>query len=235
MAAFREKCVSFNTGMKGSLIADTEAFNNLKLKTTVEDKYFHIMKLGKKLQKSSLYLLNNFIDELPTQLQFFVRAGRPANIDEALQSARVGKSVGYGGFASASGISGCNAVSIPAHNSTLQDQINDLALKMTSLTEMFKHPAQTPQQQFTGQQRSVVNNRHICFNCRGSGLCRKESKWTGATSSQPDAQCQLCSQFGHIASDCALHCSRTPLPVNQRGSGATGRGQLKRATKASSP
>ena len=218
--AFQDKYVSFSPNTRGSLIAEMEAFNNLKLgRSTVEDFYFNILKLGKKLRKSQLDLMTKFIDGLPHQLQFFVRAGRPTNIDDALQSARVGESVGYGTSNSTSphntDISHCNTASAPTR--ALQDQINNLATQVMSSTEMLKQPSHTQT-----QHHYSADNRDTCFKCHSPGHRQNACKWNGANVSLPGTKCQLCSQFGHVAADCALH-SPSRGPVNDRGSGANGR------------
>ena len=222
LGAFRDKYVSFNLSTNGSLIAEMEAFNTLKLgKSTVEDFYFNILKLGKKLKKSQLDLMTKFIDGLPDQLKFFVRAGRPTNIDDALQSARIGESVGYGtshrvsDHAEVSHQIQCNASYRPAHD--LQGQVDSLAAQVMSLTSMLRQ-ADSPSQSCGG-----ADNRDVCFKCQGPGHRRNVCKWNGSKSSQPATQCQLCEQFGHLATDCVLH-----SPVNEKGSGANGRGQLKK-------
>ena len=70
MNAFQDKYFSFSPNTRGSLIAEIKAFINLKLgRSTVEDFFFNILKLGKKLRKSQLDLMTKFIDGLPHQLQ----------------------------------------------------------------------------------------------------------------------------------------------------------------------
>lgn len=156
-----------------------EAFNKQKLgRLTVGDFYFDISKLSKKLKKSQLDLITKCIDGLPHRLQFFVRAGRSTNIDDALLSARVGESVGYGTGNGANNHTtetslphSCNAASVPARD--LQDHINNLAAQVMSLTVMLKQSTSTPI-----QHRSGADNREscICFKCQGPGHRRNVCK-----------------------------------------------------------
>ena len=80
-----------------SLIAESVAFDNLRLSQSqaIEDFHASVMDKGRKLRKSEADMLNKFISGLPSQLAFFVRAGRVESLRDALQSAKIGEAHGY--------------------------------------------------------------------------------------------------------------------------------------------
>ena len=76
---------------------ETDQFTNLKLllHQQIEDCYSQILGKGKKLSRSVQELLLKFIQELPAQLAFYVRAGNPSGINAAMTSSKMGEAYGY--------------------------------------------------------------------------------------------------------------------------------------------
>lgn len=123
----------------------------------------------------------------------------------------------------------CNAVYVPARD--LQDQINNLAAQVMPLTDMLKRSTSTPIQHHSG-----ADNIDICFKWQGPGHRRNMCKWNGSKASQPATQCQLCMQFGHVASDSTLHSDCTfsgkPERLGRQRTRAAQKGQLKRRRRS---
>ena len=79
------------------ILVETEQFSNLKLlpHQQLEDYYSQVLKKGRKLSKSDQEQLLMFIQGLPAQLAFFVRAGNPSDITSAMTAAKMGEAYGY--------------------------------------------------------------------------------------------------------------------------------------------
>ena len=79
------------------LISEAAAFDNLVLNSGQAIEEFHavVLEKGTRLNKSDRDMSNKFINGLPSQLAFFVRAGRINNFREALHSAKIGEAHGY--------------------------------------------------------------------------------------------------------------------------------------------
>ena len=85
------------------LISEAMAFDNLTLNSGQAFEEFHavVLEKGTRLNKSNRDMSNKFINGLPSQLAFFVHAGRINNFREALYSAKIGEAHGYRVHASA--------------------------------------------------------------------------------------------------------------------------------------
>ena len=95
--AFNSKYVNIDIENNPALHAESELLSKMKLAPNQSIDEFHAMLLqkGKRLKKPERDILIRFIDGLPAQLAFFVRAGRPADLESALSSAKLGESFGY--------------------------------------------------------------------------------------------------------------------------------------------
>ena len=78
------------------LITEAATFDNFTLNTGQAIKKFHsvILEKGTRLGKSTRDMSNKFINGLPSQLAFFVRAGCKHNFRDALHSAKIGEAHG---------------------------------------------------------------------------------------------------------------------------------------------
>ena len=81
LAAFELNYCVENTPV---LLVETEQFLNLKLlpHLHLEDYYSQVLEKGRKLSKSDQEQLLKFIQGLPAQLAFFVRAGNPLTLHQ---------------------------------------------------------------------------------------------------------------------------------------------------------
>ena len=97
--AFTTYNINPNPKYNAVLYAEAQTFIDLELSSSmkIEDYYGQVLKKGKRLGKSPLDLMSKFIGGLPTKLCFFVQPGRPKDIEEAMQRARVGNACGYRG------------------------------------------------------------------------------------------------------------------------------------------
>ena len=79
------------------LLVETEQFHSLRLipSQQIEDYFSKILEKGKKIKKSDQEILLKFIQGLPAQLAFFVRAGNPTDVHTALTSSKMGKSMSF--------------------------------------------------------------------------------------------------------------------------------------------
>ena len=224
---FQEHYVSMNPSTNMSLYAESAAFSNLQLGSqTLDDFHCEIVQKGHRLRKTPLDIMCKFIDGLPSSLQYFVRAGRPNTVEEALQSAKMGEAFGYrfsGTDSIGMGTTTCitkpvsvNAVKRDTTIDNLQQQIQNLTAKVDSLAT-----SSTRSQPRVGNRPTVQTFE--CYSCRGQGHRKAECCWAGRDVAKPETSCQICSQHGHPASDCTQF-----LPPqnreNQRGS-VVGRGR----------
>ena len=94
-AAFRQKYISSDN--RPILLVETEHFMNLRLlpHQQIEDYYSKIMDKGRRIHKTPQDILLKFIEGLPPQLAFFVRAGNPEDIQAALTASKLGEAYGY--------------------------------------------------------------------------------------------------------------------------------------------
>ena len=69
---------------KPVLLVETEIFQNLRLLNgqQLEDYFSKVVDKGRKINKSAQEILLKFIEGLPSQLAFFVRAGNPENMHQ---------------------------------------------------------------------------------------------------------------------------------------------------------
>ena len=93
--AFETKyCVANNPPV---LLVETEKFNSLRFLPAqqIEDYFSKIIEKRKKINKSDQEILLKFVQGLPAQLAFFVRAGNPSDLHAALTSAKMDEAFGY--------------------------------------------------------------------------------------------------------------------------------------------
>lgn len=206
-AAFmNEYCSMLNNP---SLIAESVAFDNLKLNPTqaIEDFHSVVLDKGRKLNKNNTDMTNKFISGLPPQLAFFVRAGRVSSFREALQSAKIGEAHGYRQLPSVYGqpstsISAPQSVSqapsVNAVSDSVQKQLDHITKTLDSL---LTKPVSPSPSAIVSQQRPRDSPRS-CFKCKGLNHIKSRCNWNGQGEPSPITQCQLCSQWGHGATKC---------------------------------
>lgn len=70
-----------------------------------------------------------------------------------------------------------------------------------TLPKFQKHDPQNQMQNFQPHQQNE-NDQFFCYRCNGKYHIKRNCLWNGQGESNPDAQCQICSQFGHAALQC---------------------------------
>ena len=232
--AFKVK--HMNTDNKPVLLVETEQFQSLTLlpNQQIEDYYSKIIEKGRKLSKNSQEVLLKFIQGLPSQLAFFVRAGNPEDVHAAMTSAKMGEAYGY----RASTTSATPAIgSVAAESRTpdaskihaLELSVQDLTHKLDKLVTSssganFHQTSHMCNPRTNGQASDAVSR--LCYNCQAPGHIQRRCNWA-AGPPNPSSVCQLCDQFGHLARDCKLlkdNCK--PSSGNGRHPRGTERGPL---------
>ena len=175
-----------------SLVAEEATFNTLTLKPgqPIEEFASVVQEKGRRLTKSDRDMTFKFIDGLPSQLAFFVRAGRVATLRDALHSAKLGEAHGY-----------------RSHNATqtvaTQDSLSSLTQRVQAL-ELNNVTSRQKDQSVNSNSKTRVPNRPkgACFKCTGAGHLKRSCNWNGNGQPHPDTRCQLCEEMGHLASFC---------------------------------
>lgn len=177
-----------------SLIAESLAFDNLRLSQSqpIEDFHALIMDKGRKLRKSEADMTNKFISGLPAQLAFFVRAGRVESLRDALQSAKIGEAHGYRQYnLTTSTISHASAAA-----GSVQQQLDEITKRLDELSRTSSHPEGHVQ-----PTKGPVTSR-VCYRCKGEKHIKTKCNWDGQGEPSPSTKCQLCFQMGHGAPHC---------------------------------
>ena len=173
------------------LISEAAAFDNLRLNTGQAIEEFHaiVLEKGTRLNKTDRDMTNKFINGLPSQLAFFVRAGRINNFREALHSAKIGEAHGYR-------IHTQTPSCVPTPSATSYAPVN---------------AALPPSPGATGDRKTYRGQKppRTCFSCRGVGHIKSRCNWNNQGSPDPNQTCQLCFQKGHIAPYCKQHSQRS--------------------------
>ena len=191
-------CAENNTQI---LLVETEKFTNLTLlpHQQIEDYYSQILEKGKKLSKSDQEQLLKFIQGLPAQLAFFVRAGNPSDIHTAMTSAKMGEAYGYrasplpdSSNLTVGTVSAAHSTSDNQRINSLEKSVQTLCSKLDSILVKNDCSSET----------SVRERKRSCFTCKGQGHIKRACNWKQTLSADPTALCTLCSQYGHAANDC---------------------------------
>ena len=95
--SFIERFLRPNDKNQSDFFLEEQIFDSLKLAPNqkVEDFFTILNEKAIHLQKQDRDIMTKFINGLPTQLAFFVRASNPQTSEEALASARSGDAFGY--------------------------------------------------------------------------------------------------------------------------------------------
>ena len=208
--AFTTYYINPNPKNNAVLYAEAQAFNDLELTSSmkIEDYYGQVLKKGKRLGKSPLDLMTKFIGGLPTQLRFFVQAGRPKDIEKAMQSARMGNACGYRDSTKT-----CNAASVApgrsAFSPTRDSRMDMLEEKMmTLMNAVTQMSVSNNQGQTNGGVQSTNNTciqqtkKRACYKCGGTDHMKQRCNWTGVGEKNSTIRCQVCSQEGHGTLNC---------------------------------
>jgi len=177
--------------MDPSLIMAAAMFDSLQLSPAQQLEDFHsvIWEKGKKLGKPERDLLNKFIDRLPPQLAFFVRAGRCSKFSDALNIAKTGEAFGYRGNT----ISSANSIGVVKKGDN--PSLSSLTQEVQNLSSIVQQLVLGKQQQSQQYNVSAEVTEKSCFACGGIGHVKRACSWYGRNRPDPQAMCQLCSQI----------------------------------------
>lgn len=209
---YREKYLAENN--KPMLLVETELFLNLRLlpHQQLEDYFSKIMEKGRRVNKSQQEITLKFIEGLPSQLAFFVRAGNPEDINAALTAAKLGEAYGYRALPTTTETVPGGAIPAPVSSVSAAQpgsntRLNELERKMDKLCSQFE--------QFNSRSNERSPRQFVCHACKGAGHIKRHCNWARGQN-EPKTQCQLCEQFGHRASNCANNSGNGMNPRDTR-------------------
>ena len=183
-----------NIANNPSFVAEEATFNHLSIKPgqPIEEFASVVQEKGRRLGKSDRDMTFKFIDGLPPQLAFFIRAGRVLTLRDALHSAKLGEAHGYRSHTTTTTTTTCTPT---------QDQVQILSQRVQAL-EVNSVAPKTSNQTTNKPSRKSGKPKITCFKCSGPGHVKRSCNWNGDRDSQPETCCQLCDQMGHAASFC---------------------------------
>ena len=172
-------------------LAEEAAYQNLKLSPTqlIEDYHAVIVMKGRRLGKTEADMVSKFVNGLPDNLAYFVRAGNNGTLTAALNAAKLGESYGYRSHAATASV---NMISVAPNHEV--HAIRELTDRIEQLEVSAMRTKNVPQQS-QRPQRS-------CYRCGGLGHVQRRCNWTGNGPKLTTAKCQFCLQFGHEANQC---------------------------------
>ncbi|KAK3082518.1 hypothetical protein FSP39_010106 [Pinctada imbricata] len=190
---------NYATANDALLYSELQLYNELKLteKMNVEDYHSEILKRGRKLKKTEPDMMSRFIDGLPGGLKFFVRAGRPTSLADAMQSARMGDACGYRKDMGPIAVPG--KMETPTVCAIEKVQREDRLCKIEQQLEVVM---QSLSKLRDGPVDSSPRARRECHKCDGKDHFKNRCKWNGQGVRSPDTKCQICTQNGHGAKEC---------------------------------
>lgn len=231
--AFNRKYINLDQQNDAGLLTESIIFNNIKLSgaQALEDFHSLVLEKGTRLNKNGMDILSKFIEGLPQQLAFFVRASRPADHQAALVSAKMGEAYGYRQESTTTTSSNSRDTDVGLKE--LKDSVRELTqqvsaiqvsmkpkqTEMTGVPQYFTPPCSSPQyyyhnpqpqyEQYVPQVSAVrfsapQQGPRTCYGCNGSGHIKRNCNWTGGSTRRPDLKCQTCGQQGHSKYKCRL-------------------------------
>ena len=178
---------------------------------------FVVQEKGRRLEKSDRDMTFKFIDGLPPQLAFFVRAGRVSTLRDALHSAKLGEAHGYRAHTNSN--VPVQQDSTLTSSGRLQPTVSqdDSVQQLTKRVTALEVNSATPKNIRSNDKlkRKSGKSPVICFKCSGPSHIQKQCNWDGTGDSQPTTRCQLCDQMGHAATFC-LKLPRKSTPQRQK-------------------
>jgi hypothetical protein len=188
-----------------SVVIENEIFHNLSLKPgqNIEDFYCLLIEKGQLLSKPEHEIMAQFIKGLPEKLAFYIRASKPNDTTEALTIAKTGETYNYREHDP--------TIAAAKVTKSQSDDLADMKLQINQLTDVVKgltfqcknrpneNQGPVPKESPNFQQPRRTG---ACFKCNATGHARRNWNWNGEGRPSTQSQCQLCSQFGHFATQC---------------------------------
>ena len=202
--AFKAKYVNLDW-QSPTVLLETEVFENIRLSPgqSIDDYYCQLVEKSSILHKPDHEVLTKFIKGLPDRLAFFVRAGNHKDSTSALSAARMGEAYGYRNDEPVVAAARKSESSENAQYVKLQEQITNLTEVVKDLKLQQSADVQNKPRNYTKPKRQPAAqevDKNTCFSCKSKGHYRRQCNWNGKGNINPDTRCQLCEQYGHIAS-----------------------------------
>lgn len=204
--------------LDAGMLVESAAFDALFLHPMqqIEDFYSAVLDKGRKLRKHDRDIISKFVNGLPHQLAFFVRAGKAQTLQDVLQSAKIGEAYGY--RTQRPVISPTMNMNLPVNaiSTTTEGRITD---QLAEISKRLDHLEMGRGRPATRQPRSpATRSERECFRCGAPGHFERQCNWSGEGSKRPDLQCQICNQKGHAARRCKLITENSyPAQENSQG------------------
>ena len=182
---------------KPVLLVEIEIFQNFRLLNgqQLDDYFSKVVDKGRKINKSAQEILLKFIERLPSQLSFFVRAGNPENVQQACTSAKLGVAYGYRQQSTELTVSNMHqitsvtpsavvtAISQPDRLTSLENKLEEFSKKLDDVKLLSSN---------TSTRKSNTVDI-ICYNCGQKGHSKRNCRSMSTSS----VRCQLCDKNGH--------------------------------------
>jgi len=143
----------------------------------LEDYFSKVVDKGRKINKSVQEILLKFIEGLPSQLAFFVRAGNPENVQQACTSAKLGEAYGYRQQSTELTVPNMHqitsvtppavvaAISQPDRLTSLENKLEELSKKFDDVKLLSSNKSRA---------RNTVDM--ICYNCGQKGHSKQNCR-----------------------------------------------------------
>ena len=201
---------------EASLTAESAMFDALTLAPNQPLESFHsnILEKGTRLKKPDRDMTSKFINGLPSQLAFFVRANKVTSFREALTSAKLGEAYGYRTVSTVSAVQRTTVQKPTTKTNELHEQYSELSERLRKLEMARQHDHRQSRNTSSGTigQRS---NNIVCRQCDCPGHIQRQCNWNKRGTPRRNLKCQLCDQYGHTVK----FCTRLPqdkAPGNDR-------------------
>ena len=238
---FEEKYINVNNKSSVAMM-EGQIFNHMKLgsEEKLEDFHSKLVEKGHLLNKPEHEMVCKFIEGLPEKMAFFVRAGQPNDLSQALTAAKMAETCNY--RTTSNQPNNAEACAYPAETYAPEkvstkddDKMDKLTEQVSELTKLVSKIQTRDQQQFTRptrytQHKSNTYNQSVyqdsdtrtCFKCNATGHISRYCNWNG-TGQPTTSKCQLCHQAGHTAFRCKT------IKPNQGNRGAPGESRPNRS------